>query len=322
MLSNISLLLTIIPVLLLISIYRTSFHPLAGTPGPKLAKISGLWRSWRFLRGTWHEDVLELHRRYGRIVRIAPNELSIVDQTINQKLYGRGGISRKTSWYNVWVSNPAAPGTFATQDEKQHAFLRKRVAKAYSMSTILTSEDSIQSCLREVVRKLGCSADNGEIVNMSSWTTWFAFDIVGKLTLGVPFGMITSASDVMGLATNINQVFTVVSNLGHFPGQGAILHNRTVKAFMNWLGLKDPMAEFRAWSTARIKERTEVDSPDKPDDMLAHFLAMRNESKDALEDVLMEVMIAMYATNLPLPNFVTNTDISSAEQVLILLQVP
>jgi len=34
----------------------------------------GMWRNQRFLAGEWHEDVLELLKKFGRVVRIAPNE--------------------------------------------------------------------------------------------------------------------------------------------------------------------------------------------------------------------------------------------------------
>lgn len=290
---TILLVLLSVPVLLCAT-YRTAFHPLADVPGPKLARLTGLWRSWQFLNGRWHENVLELHKKHGNVVRIAPNELSIVDYDTNQKIYGRGGVGVKTSWYNVWVSNPAAPGMFATQNEKQHAFLRKRVTKAYSMTTILASEADIKFCLDNMMRRLGAYEDGDKIVDMSFWTAALAFDIVGKLTLGAPLGMVESATDVMGLAGNMFRVFATISNLGHIPGQGAILKNRVVTSLMSWLGIPNPMAEFQIWSAARIQERIELRKTEH-DDMLAHFLAMKNEVKEdaSLGDVLTEVMIAV-----------------------------
>lgn len=71
-------------------IYRCTLHPLARVPGPRLAKLSELWRTVRYFKGTWHDDVVQLHRRYGDVVRIAPGEVSFVDTAALKKLYGHG----------------------------------------------------------------------------------------------------------------------------------------------------------------------------------------------------------------------------------------
>lgn len=79
-------------------IYRLTVHPLAHFPGPFEAKIWGSWRNRRYWRGQWHEDILELHRLYGPAVRIAPNELSLVDAGALRLLYNHGTRSLKTDW--------------------------------------------------------------------------------------------------------------------------------------------------------------------------------------------------------------------------------
>lgn len=56
--------------------YRAFLGPLAHLPGPFLARFTGQWRNVRYWRGKWHEDILKIHRTYGPIVRIAPNEVS------------------------------------------------------------------------------------------------------------------------------------------------------------------------------------------------------------------------------------------------------
>lgn len=80
-------------------IHNVFFHPLRHVPGPKLAKISQAWRNYRYVRGTWHDDVLELHQRYGNIVRIAPKEVSFVDAGALKNLYGHGTKAVKVSDY-------------------------------------------------------------------------------------------------------------------------------------------------------------------------------------------------------------------------------
>ena len=138
---KISLSLALFSAFFIIVLYRLAFHPLSKFPGPFFAKVSGRWRNTRYWRGTWHDDILEAHHKYGRVVRIAPNELSIVDEQVSKHLYGHGHNAVKISWYNTWEIPDAAPGVFATQDKKLHAFLRKRLSGAYSITSIVKLEE-------------------------------------------------------------------------------------------------------------------------------------------------------------------------------------
>lgn len=40
------------------------------------------------MKGTWHNDILEVHRRYGSIVRISPNEVSVVHPDLIKTIFG------------------------------------------------------------------------------------------------------------------------------------------------------------------------------------------------------------------------------------------
>lgn len=76
---------------------RTIFHPLRSVPGPFFAKFTYLWLTIRYTRGGWFEDVIALHEKYGPVVRIAPNQVSFVDQHALKELYGHGKPSEKVS---------------------------------------------------------------------------------------------------------------------------------------------------------------------------------------------------------------------------------
>lgn len=56
-------------------IYQCFYSPLARFPGPFLAKLSKVWRAYSTARGQSHRDLVNLHRKYGNVVRIGPNEL-------------------------------------------------------------------------------------------------------------------------------------------------------------------------------------------------------------------------------------------------------
>ena len=85
----------IVGLLIWIVFYRLFLHPLAGVPGPFVARFTGLWRTTKYFQGTWYQDILVLHKKYGRVVRIAPNEVSFVDGEALKRIYGHGKPCKK-----------------------------------------------------------------------------------------------------------------------------------------------------------------------------------------------------------------------------------
>lgn len=77
------------------ALYSVFLHPLRNVPGPGLAKITELWRTNRYFRGYWHRDILDLHRQYGPVVRISPNEVSIVSPELAKTIYSYSGGTPK-----------------------------------------------------------------------------------------------------------------------------------------------------------------------------------------------------------------------------------
>ena len=57
-------------------IYQRRFSPLAGVPGPVLASLSNLWWTLKIITQrdqAW--EAVRLHKKYGPVVRIGPNEV-------------------------------------------------------------------------------------------------------------------------------------------------------------------------------------------------------------------------------------------------------
>jgi hypothetical protein len=90
--------------------------PLAEYPGPLLARISNIW----MLYHTWLRDLpdrsLELHQRYGPIVRVGPNSLDFDGREAIQKIYKAGRLMPKSSYYQGFTT--FQPNLFGTQDEE------------------------------------------------------------------------------------------------------------------------------------------------------------------------------------------------------------
>jgi hypothetical protein len=64
--------------------------PLRSIPGPFLARFTRLWYFLEIYKGSFEATDVELHKKYGPIVRIAPHEYSIDDVDAARTIYGHG----------------------------------------------------------------------------------------------------------------------------------------------------------------------------------------------------------------------------------------
>lgn len=83
-------LLLLLPVYLLgRMIYALAFDKLRHIPGPKLNAVSRIPYVRHLIRGTTVENVVALHRKYGSVVRVSPNEISFTSaDTAWPDIYG------------------------------------------------------------------------------------------------------------------------------------------------------------------------------------------------------------------------------------------
>ena len=60
--------------------YQRLLSPLARVPGPFAASFSPLWLTQHSWRGGTHRVMIDLHAKYGKVVRTGPNEVSVPRQ--------------------------------------------------------------------------------------------------------------------------------------------------------------------------------------------------------------------------------------------------
>lgn len=73
----------------LITTLRSGFRQdLRTIPGPFLARFTRLFLFFHAVKGNGHTLYQDLHRKYGRIVRVGPNKISVSDPDLISKIYG------------------------------------------------------------------------------------------------------------------------------------------------------------------------------------------------------------------------------------------
>ncbi|KAK5196121.1 hypothetical protein LTR99_008070 [Exophiala xenobiotica] len=169
---------TIIIYVFIISIYRLYFHPIAHFPGPKLA---GLTRWYEFYyelvkKGQMTFHIQELHKKYGPIVRVTPNELHVLDSDYFEELYVKSG---KLDKYAPFSARFGTDDTFFTAPSHEyHRRLRNSVAPYFSKRKIMDFQPVIRAKLDTLCSKIAEYAGTDRVLPLHRAWTALTGDVV------------------------------------------------------------------------------------------------------------------------------------------------
>lgn len=200
------------------TIIAALFSPLRSIPGPFWTKFTRLWYFKRVYQGNFEHDNIELHRRYGRIVRIAPNMYSIDAPDIVNTIYGISSKMPKSDWYDGWKHpSPDRFTLFPDRDIKRHAETRRRFQGLYSMSSLLSYENYVNECTDILQQRLSEFAKHSSIIDMTHWLQCYAFDVIGNITYSKRFGFLDRGDDVDGIIKALRGSMVYSTLIGIFP---------------------------------------------------------------------------------------------------------
>ena len=190
--------------------------PTRSIPGPWSARVSRLWFFRKVRQGNFHHVNIALHEKFGDIVRVAPGYYSIISP--EKTVYGIGSKFPKGDWYQGWKHpSPARWTLFPDQDMKRHAETRKRFQGLYSMSSLLSYESYVDSCIDILLEKLSEFAQTGTTLDLAHWFQCYAFDVLGEITYSERFGFLDKGEDIAGTMTALDKSMVYSTLVGIFP---------------------------------------------------------------------------------------------------------
>lgn len=95
---------------------------------------------------------------------------------------------------------------FGTRDEAYHRDMKKSIAGAFSMTTLLTNEAAVDSCSNLLIDKLTPFADDSKPVDLGEWIQFYTFDVVGEVTFAKKLGFLEMGGDVDGMIETIEGI--------------------------------------------------------------------------------------------------------------------
>ena len=284
-----------------------TYSKVRDVPGPFLAKFTDLYRLLVVWRRDAHDVHLALHKKHGDLVRIGPNCVSISMPDMVQTIYGIQKGYVKSDFYLPWqnvVGGKRTPSLVFTTDEALHAKLKRPIAPAFSLSTLVEFEPLIDSTTAVFLSRLDETyASTSKVCDLGQWLQWYAFDVIGELTFSKRLGFLEGAKDVENIIASVAANFDRCSVLGQMPWLDLLTYKNPLYLKFFAKPLSSPILSF---GQRRVDERLRGEEesaspeinvadpalrgsvlhgsmPSKPD-FLSRFLTLHEEQPDVITD--------------------------------------
>ena len=271
-------------MILIFSAYLVATYVrLSHVPGPFLAAFTNFVRlRWVLTRKAQYIHI-DLHRKYGPLVRIGPNTVSVGDPAEIQQIYGLTGSYAKSDFYPVLqphAKGAAMPGLFNTQDENLHRILKRPIASIYSMSNLVGFEPYVDSTMSVFFKELDKRfAQTGDVCDLGVWLQRFAFDVIGEITFSRRLGFLEGAQDVDGIMHSIWHHFERAAPVGQIPWVDKLLDKNRLLAWI-WPPPTSPIVRF---ATERAEERKQKSPSENEElnnrDFLSRFIEAKSKDE-------------------------------------------
>ncbi|KAL8993601.1 MAG: hypothetical protein Q9169_006226 [Polycauliona sp. 2 TL-2023] len=269
-------------------------------PGPPLARFSNLWLLYHARRGQRYLAVDAAHKKYGPLVRIQPDHVSIADPDAIPIVYSHTGGWIKSDFYDAFVTISRA--IFTTRNRAEHTRKRKILSHTFSAKSVSQFEPYIASNLREMVKQWHNLSDKATQagqpyaeIDALDWFNYLAFDIIGDLAFGAPFGMLPRGLDITEIRLTPTSPPTTTSAIHVLNTRGSLFATLgclpSLKPFASLI--PDPffrrglsaVSNLAGIAHARVNERiTALKKGERVErnDILARLMEARDESGEKL----------------------------------------
>lgn len=195
-------------------VYRRYASPLRSIPGPFFASCTRLWKLRSVISENTQWEHIDLHRKYGPMVRIGPNEVSFSSPQVARNVLSAGKRFYKTDFYSVFPP-PENPDIFTEIREEVHAMKKKVANVPYSMAAMRQLSPFIDDTIELLVSRMGsfCTdpatgaaakeaaagasseKPSHPTLDLGNWLHYFAFDVLGEVAFGRSFGFLAAGLD-------------------------------------------------------------------------------------------------------------------------------
>ncbi|PHH61454.1 hypothetical protein CDD81_362 [Ophiocordyceps australis] len=165
-------------IVILGPLYNIFLHPLRKFPGPLLNRATTLPVIWHVLRGTLPIHVGELHARYGKTIRLKPNELSLTHAEAWKAIYGDAKNEPDQRHYNFAISEHSV---LLGSPQSFHTPTRRLLRSSFNQQAVQSYQHTIKNRAMYLVHKLDELSSGNKAVDVNRWLDLCVVDMLASL---------------------------------------------------------------------------------------------------------------------------------------------
>ncbi|TVY73237.1 Cytochrome P450 monooxygenase sdnE [Lachnellula suecica] len=209
--------------LILLSILHVAYSvflgPLSKFPGPKLAAATRLYEQYfdLVLEGRFPWQVEDLHKRYGPIIRIAPDELHINDPAYATTHFSSAPSIKSDKYYPHRNRFGIPESTFGTVNSDLHNVRRSAVNPFFSKRSINNLEPMIRSKVDKVCEHLDRLRASSDVLDLRQLFPCLTADVVTEYLFPESFDFLSTPDLAPGWRKTLDQNLRGSNILKHYP---------------------------------------------------------------------------------------------------------
>ncbi|KAG9189896.1 hypothetical protein G6011_06764 [Alternaria panax] len=150
------------------------------------------------------------------IVRLAPNRYSIDGGKAAKVILGHHNAMDKSKPYHPF-GQPDEYNLFSEPSISVHAQVRRPLTQLCWQTNLLSYKPFVDSCNKILLHRLEEYARNGKALNVRELIQYYAFDVIGEITVGSRFGSMEDGGDKSGVVEAIDEGMTYTAIIGLIP---------------------------------------------------------------------------------------------------------
>ncbi len=208
-------------------------------------------------------------------MRLAPNRYSINDGEAAKVILGHHGALDKSQFYHPF-GQPDEYNLFSEPSISVHANVRRPLAQLYSQTTLLSYEPFVDTCNTILLKRLEEYAQDGKALNVRELMQYYAFDVIGEITVGSRFGLMEDGGDKSGIVEAIDESISYGAIIGLIPEW-----HWWIAMTADKLRLEPGFRKILKFVNLHINSRVSghIKSPEDRSDFLDKMLPMEQEGK-------------------------------------------
>jgi hypothetical protein len=187
-----------------------SWNRLRHFNGPFSAAFSYFYLAKISVSGKSFETLMDVHRKYGRLVRIGPNELMTDDPELIKAMGSARSNWARSTWYNSGRVHPKDDTILNVVDTATHDKLRHDLIPGYSGRDNRSLEGDIDGQLVKLIdlirSKYISTKDKTRPLEFVKLSQYFTVDTMTQICFGKPFGCLDSNSDQYDTLTTVEKI--------------------------------------------------------------------------------------------------------------------